>query len=173
MTNDLGGFFDNKIRIAKFNCPQFNQTNMSKSDDHLLLQNQLCFPLYAASRMMIQAYREPLEELSLTYPQYLVMLVLWEKDGLTVSQIGEKLFLDSGTLTPVLKRLEANNFIKRNRSEKDERKVKIELTYPGKSLKARAAHIPEKIESFLNQWEQGELIMFKTKMNKLIDTLKH
>lgn len=146
---------------------------MSSSNDSLLLESQICFPLYAASRMMIQAYREPLEELSLTYPQYLVMLILWEKDGLTVSQIGEKLFLDSGTLTPMLKRLEANNFIKRNRSDKDERKVEIELTYPGKSLKAKAAHIPEKIQSLLNQWEEGELSMFKAQVNKLIDTLKH
>lgn len=146
---------------------------MPSSNDSLLLENQICFPLYAASRMMIQAYREPLEELGLTYPQYLVMLVLWEKDGLTVSQIGEQLFLDSGTLTPVLKRLEANHFIKRNRSDKDERKVEIELTYPGKSLKAKAAQIPEKILSLLNQWEDGELSMFKTQVNKLIDTLKH
>lgn len=146
---------------------------MPSSNDSLLLENQICFPLYAASRMMIQAYREPLEELGLTYPQYLVMLILWEKDGLTVSQIGARLFLDSGTLTPVLKRLEANNFIKRNRSDKDERKVEIELTYPGKSLKTKAAHIPEKIQSLLNQWEEGELSMFKTQVNKLIDTLKH
>ncbi|WP_236613181.1 MULTISPECIES: MarR family winged helix-turn-helix transcriptional regulator [Rhodonellum] len=137
------------------------------------MKNQVCFPLYAASRILIQAYREPLEELGLTYPQYLVMLILWEKDGLTVSQIGEKLFLDSGTLTPVLKRLEANNFIKRNRSDKDERKVEIELTYPGKSLQAKATPIPEKIHSLLNQWEEGELSLFKIQVNKLIETLKH
>lgn len=146
---------------------------MPSSNNTLLLGNQICFPLYAASRMMIQAYRELLEDLDLTYPQYLVMLILWEKDGLTVSQIGAKLFLDSGTLTPVLKRLEANNFIKRNRSDKDERKVEIELTYPGKTLKAKAAHIPEKIQSLLNQWEEGELSIFKEQVNKLIDTLKH
>ena len=117
-------------------------------DNEHTLQNEPGFQFYVASRLISQAYREPLEELGLTFPQYLVMLVLWEKDGQMVSQIGEKLQLDSGTLTPLLKRLESVNLVKRVRSESDERKVEVELTYPGKSLKSKAQHIPEKIKEF-------------------------
>ena len=105
------------------------------------------FQFYVASRLISQAYREPLEELGLTYPQYLVMLVLWEKDGQMVSQIGDKLQLDSGTLTPLLKRLESVNLIKRVRSESDERKVEIELTYPG-NFASQSTTYPEKYRSF-------------------------
>ncbi|AFL84040.1 transcriptional regulator [Belliella baltica DSM 15883] len=144
---------------------------MSETQNSLLLEDQICFPLYAASRLIIQTYREPLEELGLTYPQYLVMLVLWEKDGQAVNEIGKKLLLDSGTLTPLLKRLEANNLIKRVRSEQDERKVEIELTFQGKSLKSKAEKIPKKIAESLNSWEPQELINLTTEVNKLVHTL--
>ncbi len=144
---------------------------MAKVQDSLLLEDQLCFPLYAASRMMIQVYREPLEELGLTYPQYLVMMVLWQQDGQAVNEIGKKLFLDSGTLTPLLKRLEANNLIKRVRSEADERKVEIELTFQGKSLKNKAENIPAKILQSLNSWESQELNSLQDSLNKLVETL--
>lgn len=130
------------------------------------------FQFYVASRLISQAYREPLEELGLTYPQYLVMLVLWEKDGQMVSQIGEKLKLDSGTLTPLLKRLESVNLVKRIRSEADERKVEIELTYPGKSLQAKAGHISEKINGFFNTWDEKQLIKLNMLMEKLIEDFK-
>ncbi|MFD2035730.1 MarR family winged helix-turn-helix transcriptional regulator [Belliella marina] len=121
--------------------------------------------------MIIQAYREPLEELGITYPQYLVMMILWENDGLAVNEIGKRLFLDSGTLTPLLKRLESHNLIKRVRSEQDERKVEIQLTFQGKSLKSKAEKIPGKVLECLNSWEPETLINLKNEVNKLVETL--
>ncbi len=111
----------------------------------LRLDDQLCFSLYAASRAVTAAYAPLLAPLGLTYPQYLVMLVLWETDGVSVKQIGERLALDSGTLTPLLKRLEAQGLVGRSRSEQDERVVEIRLTADGKKLKQRARSIPEKL----------------------------
>ena len=108
----------------------------------LLLDNQLCFALYSTSLAMTKLYKPLLEALGLTYPQYLVMLVLWERDGLMVSELGERLFLDSGTLTPLLKRLEASGLIARIRDVQDERRVHITLTQTGRALKAEAAQIP-------------------------------
>jgi len=108
----------------------------------LLLDNQLCFALYSASLAMTKLYKPLLEELGLTYPQYLTMLVLWERDGLAVSELGERLSLDSGTLTPLLKRLEAAGLISRIRAVEDERRVHITLTAAGRKLKARAQKIP-------------------------------
>ena len=108
----------------------------------LLLDNQLCFALYSASLAMTKLYKPLLEPLGLTYPQYLVMLVLWEGDGLTVSQLGERLSLDSGTLTPLLKRLASSGLVQRLRDAADERRVLIRLTPAGRRLKARAARLP-------------------------------
>lgn len=108
----------------------------------LLLDNQLCFALYSTSLAMTKLYKPLLEALGLTYPQYLAMLVLWERDGLMVSELGERLFLDSGTLTPLLKRLEASVLIARIRDVQDERRVHITLTQAGRALKAEAAQIP-------------------------------
>ncbi|MCY1165948.1 Organic hydroperoxide resistance transcriptional regulator [compost metagenome] len=108
----------------------------------LKLDNQLCFALYSTSLAMTRLYKPLLDELGLTYPQYLVMLVLWEKDGLMVSELGERLYLDSGTLTPLLKRLESSGLISRIRAVEDERRVHITLTAAGRKLKARAARIP-------------------------------
>lgn len=108
----------------------------------LLLDNQLCFALYSASLAMTKLYKPLLETLGLTYPQYLAMLVLWERDGLMVSELGERLFLDSGTLTPLLKRLEASGLIARIRDVQDERRVHITLTQTGRALKAKAVQIP-------------------------------
>ena len=107
-----------------------------------LLDNQLCFALYSASLAMTKLYKPLLGGLGLTYPQYVVMLVLWEQDGLTVSEIGERLFLDSGTLTPLLKRLESMALIVRVRDEQDERRVRVNLIAAGRALKSRAATIP-------------------------------
>lgn len=109
----------------------------------LLLDNQLCFALYSASLAMTKLYKSLLEALGLTYPQYLVMLVLWERDGLMVSELGERLFLDSGTLTPLLKRLESARLIARIRDVQDERRVHITLTATGRALKTQAASIPD------------------------------
>ena len=117
-------------------------SDSSNINPALLLDNQLCFALYSASLAMTKLYKSLLEALGLTYPQYLVMLVLWERDGLMVSELGERLFLDSGTLTPLLKRLEASGLIARIRDVQDERRVHITLTQTGRALKAEAAQIP-------------------------------
>ena len=111
-------------------------------DEALRLDNQLCFALYSASLAMTKLYKPLLDELGLTYPQYLVMLVLWEGDGLMVSELGQRLRLDSGTLTPLLKRLEGAGFVSRMRAVEDERRVHIHLTAAGRRLKARAARVP-------------------------------
>ncbi len=114
----------------------------NKTDTMLQLDNQLCFALYSTSLAMTKLYKPLLDELGLTYPQYLAMLVLWEKDGLMVSELGERLYLDSGTLTPLLKRLETSGLVARLRDVADERRVHITLTAAGRKLKAQAAKIP-------------------------------
>lgn len=114
----------------------------SDGDRALQLDNQLCFALYSASLAMTKLYKPLLETLGLTYPQYLVMLVLWERDGLMVSELGGRLFLDSGTLTPLLKRLQVAGLVSRIRAVDDERRVHITLTAAGRKLKSRAATIP-------------------------------
>lgn len=116
---------------------------MNRDDELLKLDNQLCFVLYAASRAVTQMYRPLLDEIDLTYPQYLVMLVLWERDGITVNEIGDLLQLDSGTLTPLLKKLEVRGLLSRERDRSDERRVIITLLPEGKKLKKRAVKIPE------------------------------
>ncbi|HEY0192136.1 MAG TPA: MarR family transcriptional regulator [Kofleriaceae bacterium] len=110
--------------------------------DPLLLDEQLCFALYSASRALTRAYAPLLEPLGLTYPQYLALLVLWEGDALAVKDLGERLALDSGTLTPLLKRLEHQGLVERRRSEDDERVVRIHLTAAGRALRGKARKIP-------------------------------
>lgn len=117
----------------------------TSSDKMLALDNQFCFALYSASLAMTKAYKPLLDNLGLTYPQYLAMLVLWGEDDLLVKDIGERLFLDSGTLTPLLKRLEAAGLVARTRDEKDERQVRITLTPEGRALKRRARDIPGQV----------------------------
>lgn len=132
----------------------------------LKLDNQLCFSLYSASRAMTQAYEPFLKPLGLTYPQYLAMLVLWEKDQISVSELGERLFLDSGTLSPLLKKLESRGLLKRQRKPSDERTVVIELTKEGQSLKQKAQVVPEKM--FCNiDFGISELQEMRTKLHKL------
>lgn len=111
----------------------------------LALENQFCFALYSSSLALTKAYKPMLDALGLTYPQYLVMLVLWEQDDVLVKDIGHALFLDSGTLTPLLKRLEANGMLQRHRDEADERQVRITLTPAGRNLRNAAIDIPQKI----------------------------
>ena len=108
----------------------------------LLLDNQLCFALYSTSLAMTRFYKPLLDALGITYPQYLVLLVLWEQEGLTVSELGNRLFLDSGTLTPLLKRMESSGLVTRLRAVEDERRVHITLTAAGRLFKTRAAKIP-------------------------------
>lgn len=113
--------------------------------DTLKLENQLCFPLYAASREVIKHYHPYLTQLGLTYTQYIAMMVLWADRRISVKELGRKLFLDSGTLTPVLKSLEEKGYVNRRRSSEDERVLIVEITESGEALKERAVSIPEKI----------------------------
>ncbi len=118
---------------------------MPAPNDALLLENQLCFALYSASRAMTRAYAPLLAPLGLTYPQYLVMLVLWEEKSASVKELGDRLALDSGTLTPLLKRLEAAGLVSRRRDPEDERVVRIELTADGQKLRSRAKSVPTEL----------------------------
>ena len=108
----------------------------------LALENQLCFPLYAASKEITRRYKPFLDPLGLTYTQYVAMMVLWEHDGITVGELGSKLYLDSATLTPLLERLEAHGFVRRERSHEDERAVIVTLTDEGRALRERALEVP-------------------------------
>ncbi len=118
--------------------------------DSLKLENQLCFPLYASSRKITKLYRPILEPLGLTYTKYITMMALWEKDNVSVKELGEKLYLDSGTLTPLLKKLENQNLIIRKRNPEDERNLIVTLTKKGKNLKDEALKVPQEISSCIN-----------------------
>ncbi|MCG5047187.1 MarR family transcriptional regulator [Pectobacterium brasiliense] len=115
------------------------------NDNAYKLDGQLCFALYSANLAMNKLYRRLLSELNLTYPQYLVMLVLWEREGVTVSELGERLYLDSATLTPLLKRLQSAGLVVRNRGTEDERQVLVGLTEAGRALQQQAKAIPESV----------------------------
>lgn len=120
-----------------------NRENQTKASyDSLLLQNQLCFPLYACAKEIVRRYKPFLDEIDLTYTQYIAMMVLWEEKSVNVKELGEKLFLDSGTLTPLLKILEKKQFVKRERSQADERVVNISITEQGLALREKAVSIP-------------------------------
>ena len=136
----------------------------------LLLDNQLCFALYSASLAMTKLYKPLLTALGLTYPQYLVMLVLWEQDGITVSQLGERLFLDSGTLTPLLKRLEVSGLLARGRDAQDERRVRLTLTVQGRALRGPAESIPACILQS-TQCALPELLALTAQLQRLRDQL--
>ena len=114
-------------------------------DEALLLDNQLCFAMYSASLAMTKAYKKILAPLDITYLQYLVMMVLWERDQITVSELGNRLFLDSGTLTPLLKRMEAQGLVRRERAASDERQVVISLTAEGSALREQAVDLPREV----------------------------
>jgi DNA-binding MarR family transcriptional regulator len=114
---------------------------MAKNDP-LQLDSMLCFAIYAAGHAFTRFYKPRLDAIGLTYPQYLVFLVLWEADGITVKELGDKLFLDSGTITPLIKRLEARGLVRRQRDEEDERLVRIFLTDEGRALRAKALAVP-------------------------------
>ncbi len=138
-----------------------------RGEELLKLDNQLCFALYSSSRGVTRLYRPLLSEFGITYPQYLAMLVLWEKEPLTVKELGERLFLDSGTLTPLLKRMEKQGLLKRERSQGDERQVLINLTEEGRKLKDKALAIPLKIADQVNI-SQSEFISLLTSLKKLM-----
>lgn len=140
------------------------------NDDALKLQNQLCFPLYALSKGIIKSYTPLLDELHLTYTQYLVMMVMWENKTINVKAIGDKLYLDSGTLTPLLKKLEVQRLITRQRDTSDERSVIIQITESGLALKEKASDIPAKIGSMFNLSEE-ELMQLYIIIHKLLKQL--
>ncbi|MDK2634491.1 MarR family transcriptional regulator [Pantoea sp. BS_4] len=136
----------------------------------LLLDQQLCFALYSANLAMHKVYRKLLSQMDITYPQYLVMLVLWQQDSLTVSEIGERLFLDSATLTPLLKRLENAGLINRQRSRQDERQVVVSLTDAGWALRQKAESIPDDIQC-ASDCSEDEMYALKLQLNQLRDKL--
>jgi len=142
----------------------------SASDLPLLLGNQLCFAVYSTAHAFNRFYKPLLDRLGLTYPQYLVMLVLWEEDGMSVKAIGERLFLDSGTLTPLLKRLEAAGLVKRTRSSEDERQVIVALTAQGGALKENARSLPLSILA-ASECSVAELAALKKEVESLRDKL--
>ena len=127
----------------------------------LKLENQLCFPLYACSRKIIKEYKPYLDKLDLTYTQYIVMMVLWDQEEINVKQLGEKLFLDSGTLTPLLKKLEKKGYITRSRSSSDERNLIIKITSKGKKLENNATNIPKKISNNINLSKDEVINLYK------------
>ena len=140
------------------------------ADQILRLDNQICFAVYSAAHAFNRVYKPLLDRLGLTYPQYLVMLVLWERDGVPVKEIGERLFLDSGTLTPLLKRLEQAGQIKRTRSTEDERQVLIGLTAQGHALKDKARAVPPSILA-ASECSVPELLAIKNEIVALRDRL--
>lgn len=142
-----------------------------ENHQQLQLGNQLCFPLYVISKGIIGLYRPFLDELDITYSQYLVMMVLWEEDRLTVNQIGEKLYLDSGTLTPLLKRLEAKGFIVRKRKKEDERVVEVFLADSGRNLQQKACKIPVKMQEKLNLTTE-DLFELKETVQKILNKIQ-
>ena len=136
----------------------------------LKLENQLCFPLYTVSRMLTKAYQPLLQELDLTYPQYLVLMLLWEHEQLTVKALGDNLLLDSGTLTPLLKRMELKQWVSRHRDPQDERSVIISLLPAGRALQDSACRIPEQMLAKLHLSPQ-EVASLREQLNTLINRL--
>lgn len=142
--------------------------------EQLKLANQLCFPIYAASRLMTREYQPYLDDLGITYPQYLVLMVLWERDNITIHDISEKLILNTNTLTPLLKRMEQSGILKRDRSGDDERKVIISLTESGREMRDKASSIPVKmLQGILNgSFPPEKIIELRETLNLLINNLQ-
>ena len=139
--------------------------------ESLKLKNQLCFPIYLCSKEIIRKYTPYLKELNLTYTQYIVMMYLWENEKTNVKELGKKLLLDSNTLTPLLKKLEQKNYIKREKSEKDERNLIIKLTHQGSKLKEKALEIPQKIGKCIKLKKEETIILYKT-LYKIIKNIE-
>ena len=138
--------------------------------DSLKLENQLCFPLYACSKEIVRRYKTYLDKLDLTYTQYIVMMVMWEEKELNVKELGDKLFLDSGTLTPVLKKLEAKGYVTRERSKIDERTLIVTLTDSGKELREMAVDIPVGMRGCLKLSDE-EMIQLRTMLGKILSDM--
>ncbi len=136
--------------------------------DNLKLENQLCFPLYACSKEIVKKYKSILDRFDLTYTQYIVMMVMWEEKEINVKNLGDRLYLDSGTLTPVLKKLESKNFIKRTRSDLDERNLKLLLTEKGIKLMDKVQNVPNEIGKCINLSKDEALQLYKL-LYKILD----
>ncbi len=134
---------------------------MNNIQDSLKIENQLCFPLYACAKEVVKKYTPYLEKIDLTYTQYITMLVLWEHEEMNVKELGARLYLDSGTLTPLLKKLEAKGLVSRNRSAKDERNVIVTITEQGKALRNDAAGIPGAIGSCMNLEQEDAATLYR------------
>ena len=143
---------------------------MADKYDSLKLENQLCFPLYACSKEIVRRYKTYLDKLDLTYTQYIVMMVMWEEKELNVKELGDKLFLDSGTLTPVLKKLEAKGYVTRERSKIDERTLIVTLTESGKELRESPVGIPVGMRGCLKLSDE-EMIQLRTMLNKILSDM--
>ena len=143
---------------------------MAGKYDSLKLENQLCFPLYACSKEIVRRYKTALDKLDLTYTQYIVMMVMWEEKELNVKELGDKLFLDSGTLTPVLKKLEAKGYVTRERSKIDERTLIVTLTESGKELREMAVDIPVGMRGCLKLSDE-EMIQLRTMLGKILSDM--
>ena len=139
--------------------------------DPLALENQLCFPLYAASKELTRQYKPFLDPLGLTYTQYVAMMALWAKDGITVGELGRKLYLDSATLTPLLKRLEAHGYVRRERSKDDERAVIVTLTDEGRALRGRAENVPFCMANCVKITPE-EAVQLKALLQKLLQSFE-
>lgn len=138
--------------------------------DALKIENQLCFPLYACAREVVKRYTPFLDEIDLTYTQYIVMMVLWDRKSMTVKELGQILYLDSGTLTPLLKKLETKGFLNRKRSEADERNLIVTITKQGEDLREKAVTVPEKISQCV-VLEPEEAMMLYRLLYKLLDQM--
>ena len=144
---------------------------MNNKYDKIKLENQLCFPLYVCSKEIIRKYKPLLDKLDLTYTQYIVMMVLWEKKSLSVKELGDFLYLDSGTLTPLLKKIEQKGFIIRERDATDERLLNVKVTNDGLKLRDEALLIPKEMESCINL-NQDEIILLYKILYKILDNVK-
>ncbi|ANC76405.1 MarR family transcriptional regulator [Fictibacillus phosphorivorans] len=141
-------------------------------NETLKLENQICFKIYTAEREITKLYRELLKELNVTYPQYLVLLLLWEKHSLSIKELGQRLFLDSGTLTPMLKRMEINGLVERKRSEQDERSVIVSVTKKGNALKEKAECIPSQLVDNIPM-KKEELSLLSETLSNMLEQLQY
>ena len=144
---------------------------MSDKYDAIKIDNQLCFPLYACAKEIVRRYKPFLDEIDLTYTQYIAMMVLWEEKEINVKALGKRLYLDSGTLTPVLKRLEQKNLISRQRDSKDERNLIVSLTAEGEQLQEKAVEIPQKMAGCVKLDEKDAAVLYRI-LHEMLQTFE-
>lgn len=145
---------------------------MPETYDELRLENQLCFPLYACAKEVVRQYRKPLDELNLTYTQYIVMMILWEFGEMSEGELGERIHLESGTLAPLLKRLEKTGYISRTRPRDNERKLVVSPTDEGMALKEKARSVPHCVRSCM-PLQDDELILLRSLLGRLLEEMEN